>query len=876
MSGAAIRSTSLLLFLAVALPCSADRATAERLTLEGDAAIKRQDIAGALKAYGEAVEADPKYAKAWGGRGYAKARMQQLTGSLEDYAVALEIDPSDLQIHIRRHSVLSALDRWAEAALVAELLLKAQPGNPDFLALHGLDLIHIGQVDTGLAEQRTAAGKGGPRANISYQGYAAQADWPAVERECRAVVAAGVLHYGIYQWLVTALVEQGKFADARNLIGEVRQRAMANTEPQLCEAYLLGTPEAGSLHDPDASLRALAAIEAQNLTIVVNVQARTLFLAGRTHQALEALSTRGHRTHFETLLWLGACQWKLGRLAEARATLADAWRLNPYLAAHAKRIEGLGEFVSSIERDLKDEAGPGADWRRLGFELATHLLTVAEIETLVRCYRFRKAEEEYVRLRDALKSQARRAEVDARIPEVRGMAGALAKLIDAVNHGKLKLKAKVAGIDLVLVKADPVAFQFTIPKGDGRFPWAFLDTALFCEFALQCGLTPEETLGLGCLAWDSGDPVLGTKLLEEAARKAPAQRKNVTAFVARKRGLDAPAEGFVLFRNAYVTRDEKENLEKGLVRFQGRWVTAEEKEKLSKGMIQVAGKWVPGDEKTLLQRGYVKHEGKWMTREDYDALRGAWSSAWTEETAHFTAKTNQGEAFARDLASVVEAAYGELKKFYDGAEPALPSGRKMTLYAFKSFEDYRKYCVEVRAEGQLNAAGFASSGSDVVAGWNKTGNEQQFLQTMVHEAAHLYYFRIAPKAAPPSWHAEGMATYFEGFSWDGKSYRFDFVSESRLPFARDAVKAGKHIPLADVFGGDALALINSDHNKALLFYAECWALNLYLTQTDNRAYREGYAAYRKAVAAGGSEPLSKFIPDVGQLERDWMRFVGGL
>jgi hypothetical protein len=164
----------------------------------------------------------------------------------------------------------------------------------------------------------------------------------------------------------------------------------------------------------------------------------------------------------------------------------------------------------------------------------------------------------------------------------------------------------------------------------------------------------------------------------------------------------------------------------------------------------------------------------------------------------------------------------------------------------------------------------------VVVGWDKTGNQHQFLQTMVHEAAHLYFFRVAPGAQPPSWYAEGMATYFEGFDWDGKTYKFNFISDSRVPFVRDAMKGGRHIPLKDLLSGNALQLINSDSQKALLFYAECWALNYYLAQTDNRVYRAAYEEYRKGIQSGGGKGLMEYFPDAGKLEKDWIECISGL
>ena len=121
-----------------------------------------------------------------------------------------------------------------------------------------------------------------------------------------------------------------------------------------------------------------------------------------------------------------------------------------------------------------------------------------------------------------------------------------------------------------------------------------------------------------------------------------------------------------------------------------------------------------------------------------------------------------------------------------------------------------------------------------------------------------------------------MATYFEGFTWDGTKYRFNHVSESRLPFVRDAMKAGRHIQLKDLLAGDALALINSDSQKALLFYAQCWALNYYLSQTENKEYRAAYAEYRAGIAGGAGKTLLEFFPDAAKLEADWVRFVSGL
>ncbi len=856
----------------------ADREAAKAPFSEGTAALQRQDLATAIAAFSRAIEADPAWADAWDLRGRAKFLMQRAPSAIEDYSRAMALEPGNPNYKMHRCQALMSIDRWAEAAEDAEAVVKLSGGDGQALALHGWALVNMGEVDKGLAEQDQSvqASPNNAALRIRYDAYWRKADWEAMVREADAQIAGRVVRPAISFYRVVGLVGMGKHQEALEAARAAQAKFGRGAEPLLAEAYVLGTAAAVGIHDPEASLRIFDDRDASTLSYYLNAEARTYFLAGRVRECAELLGSKGRRTNFETLFWLGAAQWKLGQFAEARQTLSDARRLNPYLARHAAAIEGLAAFVGTIDKELAGEGAGQADRGRLSHELATHLLTVAEIEALVRRYQFARAATEYERLLQSLTSAVRKAEVESRQVEVRGMAGAHAKLSAGVNKGTLKLKTTIGKTDLSVTKAAETIFEFTIAGGNGRFPWAFLDPAVYCGFADQAGLEPGEDFGIGCLAWDAGQREIAVAHFESAVKKKAALRRNLDAFIARKRGLPAPPEGFVSFRGAYVTPEEKGNLEKGLVLFQGKWVTAKDKEQLAKGNIQVDGKWVPGAEGELLKRGFVKYKDKWLTREEYDAIRGQWAECFTEETEHYVVKTNSTERFAKDLGALLEVAYGEYAKFYGGAEPKLPGKEKMTLHAYRTYEDYRKYCVENKQEDHLNAAGFARSDSNVVVGWDKTGNQHQFLQTMVHEAAHLYFFRVAPSARPPSWYAEGMATYFEGFDWDGKTYKFNFISDSRVPFVRDAMKGGRHIPLKDLLSGDALQLINSDSQKALLFYAECWALNYYLAQTDNRVYRAAYEEYRKGILSGGGKGLMEYFPDAGKLEKDWIECISGL
>ncbi|MBI2920419.1 MAG: tetratricopeptide repeat protein [Planctomycetes bacterium] len=863
----------LVCLFAAALPARADRAAAERAAAEGDAALSRGDARGAIEAYGRAIDADPRWPVGWGRRALAKLDANMPADGLEEFGRAIALEPDSFEWRIGRAQALLQLDRPGGAIEDMDHLLKKFPDYPDALTIRGMALVLSGDVDAGLAQQDRALqlSGGDPRLLVRNEGLLRKADWPALLADLDRRDAAGIRDGSAAFYRTVALVESGEYDRAAEVVAALARGPRSNVLAA-CRVWLASTPDAGKHFDPAAAEReipALAADLADSNGFVTH--ARALWLLDRPQDAFDILATRGRRTHFGTLLWLGASCWKLGRFEEAHGVLRDARRLNPHFAKHAARIPGFAEFAASVETELKAEAG--ADRGRLGAELATHLLTVAEIETLVRSYRFAQAADEYARLLQSVASAARKAEIEARLPEVRGMAGALAKLVASVNRAGGKTKVKVGRTELTLSKADDAAFDFTIPGGNGRFLWACLDTPVFCALALETAPSPEETLGLACLAWDAGERALAMKLFEEAAKKKPALRAGVNAFVARRRGL--PPGEFVLWRGSYVTAAEKANYEKGLVPFEGAWVTPKDREQLARGLVKIGEKWVAGEEAALLRKGFRKFKGQWMSREDLDAARSNWEDAWAEETAHYRIRTNESEGFAKDLGLLVEAAYGEFRTFY-GDEPKLPAKEKMELFAFRSYEDYRRYCVEHKAEAQLNAAGFAASGSNTVVGWNKTRNGQQFLQTMVHEAAHLFWYRVAPAAQAPSWFAEGMATYFEGYAWDGKAYKLTFVSESRLPFAREAMKGGRHIPIAELVGADALALINRDPTKALLFYAECWALNYFLCRTQNKAWKDAYAEYRKSVARGNADPLSKFFPDLGKLEAEWVEFVKGM
>jgi len=102
---------------------------------------------------------------------------------------------------------------------------------------------------------------------------------------------------------------------------------------------------------------------------------------------------------------------------------------------------------------------------------------------------------------------------------------------------------------------------------------------------------------------------------------------------------------------------------------------------------------------------------------------------------------------------------------------------------------------------------------------------------VLHELAHLFFFGTAP-VAMPDWYAEGFAESFGGqgtFTWDGKTLTIGGA------LRKDRLEAVQKEPFAlrDLFAGDAAALLATDHDRGMRFYAQCWALQRFVLQPDN-------------------------------------------
>ena len=120
-----------------------------------------------------------------------------------------------------------------------------------------------------------------------------------------------------------------------------------------------------------------------------------------------------------------------------------------------------------------------------------------------------------------------------------------------------------------------------------------------------------------------------------------------------------------------------------------------------------------------------------------------------------------------------------------------------------------------------------------------------------------------------------MATYFEGFKTKSDGHiQFHHKPQSRRTLFRQALSQDRHLKLTEMLGSDAGKLINSNASKALLFYAQCWALHYFLRNTTNPKYRTGFAKFMERVGRGNKPSLEKELGvTLDQLEKDFLAFI---
>ncbi|MBI5366374.1 MAG: hypothetical protein HZA54_05020 [Planctomycetes bacterium] len=580
--------------------------------------------------------------------------------------------------------------------------------------------------------------------------------------------------------------------------------------------------------------------------------------------------------------------WQSAHAAESEIRIEQERRKDAEEAARRAAEEKEREAAETARRAAAAEAARAAQRKALDDATVEFDRFVPEIENFVRFFAYAQAISEYEKYRATLAFPELTKRVDDRIAQLRILDGVHRRLKQAINERKLaddtirygeadepqKKEAKISA-------ATDDYYEITFPGGSLRMRWAYLRPLDLYELYRRMTLAPTEQVALGIFCYESELPYQASALFVAALGKDAAVKPGLDAYVAAKRGIPMPPGGFIPYQGLLVTPEERDNYERGLIKCGSLWIKPEEVAYVQKGWVrQSDGKWIPRNEAELIAKGYRKFKDKWYTAEELAVVRQKWENAWELDTQHYHIRSNTTEAWTRELGDCLEQAWLVFKEHF-GGEPK--AGKPMQISAFRTFEDYRNFCIEQKAEALIPAAGHTNAGKNYASGYSKSG-DKELLATMIHEGAHLFYGRTWSDLSP-SWYHEGMATFFEGYTWDKKKLVFHHVSPYRLSWLKPAFQKNQYLPLAELLQGDAIASIHKGARDSTLFYAEAWALYYWLNRSGNAALKAKFddLAQRYRTRAFGDSvmkpagALASFTQclgdDVAALEAEWKKFI---
>lgn len=508
--------------------------------------------------------------------------------------------------------------------------------------------------------------------------------------------------------------------------------------------------------------------------------------------------------------------------------------------------DGPGVKVEPPKKDLEELM------RRRQLE-AVIRREAGEIMSLARLLRYDDAIGSLERLIEDSPTPALTARLKGDLQVLHREAGLFRKLIEVVNAGGIDL-ARIpslrssAGEGARIAAADDEFYTIALRAGEIRERWRYLGVERMLDVYRTLPRTAELLFARGVFAYERGKLSAANSALIAAKRKDPALSRKVDEYLAHRLEIPIPKEGFVAYEGRLVTPEEQEMRNKGLVRYGGEWVTPEDKAKLESGMVRYNGKWVAAKDAELLKQGFVKYEGKWHKKEELNKIRANWDKAWELETPRVQLRSNMNIDFVEELLARLDGAYRRYAKYW-GKTPDSP----LRFYAFRTFEDYQRYCQENNYNNLLGAAGFALPHKNICVGYNKGNTLSSFYSTMVHEGSHLFYGRVH-RTMTPSWYAEAMSTFHEAHAWkDGSKKELLTGTWNRMRYygLRWVIRDGHYTPYAKLMVGNALQSINTSRAASSSFYCQNWALYYYFeVGCKDEAIRKKWFAFRAKMDGG--------------------------
>ena len=121
---------------------------------------------------------------------------------------------------------------------------------------------------------------------------------------------------------------------------------------------------------------------------------------------------------------------------------------------------------------------------------------------------------------------------------------------------------------------------------------------------------------------------------------------------------------------------------------------------------------------------------------------------------------------------------------------------------------------------------------------------------LAHEGFHQYLHHCVHPAIP-AWLNEGLAVVSEGQRWAGVQLKtFDpWYNPNRINRLADAVSRDRLYSLKEILGTHAGKVVHETSTKVGTYYAQVWALMLFLWEGENGKYAERFERLRQALSS---------------------------
>jgi hypothetical protein len=208
-------------------------------------------------------------------------------------------------------------------------------------------------------------------------------------------------------------------------------------------------------------------------------------------------------------------------------------------------------------------------------------------------------------------------------------------------------------------------------------------------------------------------------------------------------------------------------------------------------------------------------------------------------TRHYRIFTTLADTELRGLLPVfLEAA---MIRYTTAVAPLPPPEVKLDTFVMSDREQWATLAKmlladEARVYLRIEEGGFAQGGRAL---YHDIG-DRDTLAMAAHEGWHQFVQRTFRQPLPV-WMGEAMATHMEGFSWRAGDAlpRFDprRNPQRRRELAR-VVRAGELMPLSELLETAPQDTLAPSNAEALAYYAQVWALGLFLLDAEAGAHRQ--------------------------------------